>query len=307
MLEVDAKRHLEQVVDEGDQGDEAHQHGPDDDRHGETSHDVLPQHLEEVLLLRGVVLVPLGQRLGVGHRVVRLVGVDEGQHHEGTEHVEHQGGHHVTRLDQLHVGADDGHGDGGHGGRRQGVHLLLVEVRQYLLERDEVFRLADNHGADGVEGFQLAHAVDFGQHGTDAANDQRQQTDVLQDADQHGDEDDGHQHHQEEGEGPLVNQATKHEVGSLFGKLHQLGEAGSKASHHCQTHFRVQHEPGQRQLDHQQLDDVAHLDLFPVVAVDQQRERKDHHESEHEVKIFHTCSTHWIVIFDRRHHRDSYI
>ncbi len=89
MLEVDAKRRLEQEVDEGDQGDEAHQHGTNDDRHGETGHDVFPQHLEEVLLLRGVVLVTFGQRLGVGHGIVRLVGVDEGEHDEGAEHVEH--------------------------------------------------------------------------------------------------------------------------------------------------------------------------------------------------------------------------
>ncbi len=291
MLEVDAERHLEQVVDEGDQGDEAHQHGTHDHRHGETGHDVLAQHLEEVLFLRGVVLVTLGQRLGVGHGIVRLIGVDERQHDEGAEHVEHQGGHHVARLDQLHVGTDDGHGDGGHGGGGQGVHLLLVQVRQYVLERDEVLGLADDHGADGVEGFQLAHAVDLGQHGTDAADHQRQQTDVLQDADQHGDEDDGHQHHQEEGEGPFIDQAAEHEVGPLLGKLHQLGEAGGKATHYRQTHFGVQHEPGQRQFDHQQLADIARLDQFPVAAVCQQRQSEDHDESEHKVNVFHTCST----------------
>ncbi|MNH12459.1 hypothetical protein D3C79_720010 [compost metagenome] len=291
VLEVDAKRQLEQVVDQGDQGDEPHQHGRHYHGHGETGHDVLPQHLEEVLFLRSVVLVTLGQRLGVGHCIVRLVRVDQGQHDKGAEHVEHQRGHHVTGLDQLHVGTDDGHGDGGHGRRRQGVHLLLVQVRQGVLERDEVLGLADDHGADGVERLQLAHAVDLRQHGADATNDDGQQTNVLQDADQHRDEDDGHQHHQEEGEGPFVDQATEHEVGTLFGKLHQLGEAGGEATHHSQTHFGVQHEPGQRQFDHQQLADIAQFNLFPVVAVCQQRQREDHHESKHKVNVFHTSST----------------
>ncbi len=291
VLEVDAKRHLEQIVDQRDQGDETDQHGSHDNGDGETGHDVLAQHLEEVLFLRSMVLVTLGQRLGVGHGIVRLVGVDQRQHDEGTEHVEHQRGDHVARLDQLHVGTDDGHGDGGHGCGGQGVHLLLVQVRQDVLERDEVLGLTDDHGADGVERLQLAHAVDLGQHGTDATDHQRQQTDVLQNTDQHGDEDDRHQHHQEEGEGPFVDQTTEHEVGTLFGKLHQLGEAGGKATHYCQTHFGVQHEPGQRQFDHQQLADITQLDLFPVVAVSQQREGKDHYQSEHKVNVFHTSST----------------
>ena len=165
-------------------------------------------------------------------------------------------------------------------------------MRQYVLEGDEVLGLTDDHGADGVEGLQLAHAVDPGQHGTDATNDDGQQTDVLQNADQHGDEDDGHQHHQEEGESPFVDQTAEHEVGPLLGKLHQLGEAGCKATHHRQTHFGVEHEPGERQLDHQQLADVTQLDLFPVAAVCQQRQCQDHHESEHEMNVFHTSSTH---------------
>ena len=164
-------------------------------------------------------------------------------------------------------------------------------MRQGVLERDEVLGLADDHRTDGVEGLQLAHAVDLRQHGTDATNDDGQQTNVLQDADQHRDEDDGHQHHQEEGEGPFVDQATEHEVGTLFGKLHQLGEAGGEATHHSQTHFGVQHEPGQRQFDHQQLADIAQFNLFPVVAVCQQRQREDHHESEHKMNVFHTSST----------------
>ncbi|MNE58751.1 hypothetical protein D3C80_1538030 [compost metagenome] len=164
-------------------------------------------------------------------------------------------------------------------------------MRQGVLERDEVLGLADDHGADGVEGLQLAHAVDLGQHCAYATNDDGQQTDVLQYADQHRDEDDGHQHHQEEGEGPFVDQATEHEVGPLLGKLHQLGEAGGEATHDRQAHFGVQHEPGQRQFHHQQLPDIAQLDLFPVAAVCQQRQREDHHESKHKVNVFHTSST----------------
>lgn len=90
---------------------------------------------------------------------------------------------------------------------------------------------------------------------------------------------------------PSLTRPPNHEVGTLFGKLHQLGEAGREATYHRQTHFGVQHEPGQRQFDHQQLADITQLDLFPVVAISQQRESEDHHQSEHKVNVFHTCST----------------
>ncbi len=176
---------------------------------------------------------------------IGVVRVDQRQHDKGAEHVQYQCRHHEFGVQHGHVGADDRHGHRRHRGCRHGVHALFRHLAQDILVGDEVFGLAQDQRADGVERLQLAHAVHFRQHGTDNADDERQHFDVLQNTDQRRNEDDRAQHLQEEERQAFVAHAAEHEISPLSRKPEQFVKQRGESFYEAQTRFRMQEKVGQ--------------------------------------------------------------
>ena len=155
-LEGDTQHRGEQGVQRRDQRNEADQHGGNDNRHFETGQNVLAQHFEEALAF-----VQVGH-LDVLFAGVNAVWVDQRQHDKGAEHVQNQRSDNIFWLQHGHIRAHDRHGNGRHCGCRHGVHAVTRHFAENIFIRDEVLRLTEDQGTDGVERLQLAHAVDFG-------------------------------------------------------------------------------------------------------------------------------------------------
>lgn len=86
LLETDTEHHLKQIVDQGNQGDKANQHGRDYDGNGKTGNDIFPQHLEETDL---ALLFFIGSHQLVCGRIIHFIGVNNIEHHKGTEHIQY--------------------------------------------------------------------------------------------------------------------------------------------------------------------------------------------------------------------------
>ncbi len=70
---------------------------------------------------------------------VDAVRVDQRQHDKGAEHVKHQRGDHILRLQHGHIGANDRHGNGRHRGCGHSVHAALRHFAEDILIGDKVF------------------------------------------------------------------------------------------------------------------------------------------------------------------------
>ena len=64
------------------------------------------------------------------------------------------------------------------------VHTIAGDFAEDIFIGNKVFRLTQNQGADGVKGFQFAHAVDFGEQETNCADNHRQYANMLENTDQ---------------------------------------------------------------------------------------------------------------------------
>lgn len=276
LLEADAEHRREQRIDGGDQRDKADQHRRDDHRNLEAGQNVLAQHFEEALIFMQFVQLQL--RL-----VFNLIRVDDRQDDEGAEHIKDQRRHHVLRVDHRHVGADDGERNRRHGGRGHGVHAARRDIADDAFIGDKVLRLPQHQRADGVERFQLAHAVDLGQQGADQADDQRQDAEMLQNADQGGNKDDRAQNAEEDERQTILAHAAEHELRSLGCVGEQGVEEAGDVFDHAEPAGGVQEEIGQRAFDHQQLDDIAQADFLAIIA-DQQRQGDDHHQGHNKLQ-----------------------
>ncbi|GCY75728.1 hypothetical protein HmCmsJML096_01877 [Escherichia coli] len=228
-----------QCVQRGDQGDKADQHRGNDNGNLETCQNVFTQHFEEALTF-----VQVGH-LNIFFTGINTVRVDQRQHDKGAEHVQYQRRNDVFRLQHGHVCTNDGHRHGGHRRCCHGVHTIAGDFAEDIFIGNKVFRLTQNQGADGVKGFQFAHAVDFGEQETNCADNHRQYANMLENTDQRRDKDDWAQHFQEEECQALIIHATKDEVSPFVGKSEQFFEHFGEAFHEAQTNVGVQEEPRQ--------------------------------------------------------------